>query len=715
MIFLNPAVLFGLLAASIPVLIHLLNLRKLKRIEFSTLAFLKELQKNKIRKIKLKQWLLLALRMLIILFLVTAFARPTLKGIAIGGTTSAAKTTAVFILDNTPSMSVVDSKGSYLNQAKAVVKQLLGQLQEGDDAVLILVSDHSGREVKTTTNLADFQKQVDAVKISDESGYLNDAIVKAAKVLSQSQNFNKEIYLLSDFQQGRLAAPGSISNLGQLLSDKVRLYAFNFSGKEVFNLGIDQLRLNTQIFEKDKPVNFAATVTNYSSQPVSNLVVSLFVNGERSAQQSIKLNPGESKIADLDAAVKSSGYIGAFAEIEDDEILQDNRRYTNFFIPKEIPVVVFSDDPSDSRFVNIALAAANLSGNQSESESVLKITQKSLNQISSLDLSQFDVVIIIGTGSGNSNLSGLDRLKTYVDNGGSILLMPGGNSTLQSFQQFANGLNIPSPTGISGKINSTSGIRFDKVDFNHPVFKDIFSSSNKKNIESPDIYYHFKINPEGKGGSIISLADGSSFMTEYKIGKGKIFCFNTAPVLSWSNFPLKGIFAPLMNKSIFYLASKNESISETVAGEPVLINLRNNASPQIKIVRPDKTEDFINLQNEPSSNYYEYKKTELAGNYLVYSGSKLIDEFSVNLDPQESVVKYISTAEFEDYLKKINFKGKFINVEKNEDPAKVVMQSRFGSELWRYFLVIAILLALVEMAVAKNAKKELVQTTAAHT
>jgi uncharacterized membrane protein len=95
MTFLNPAILFGLLAASIPILIHLLNLRKLKKIEFSTLIFLKELQKNKIRKIKIKQWLLLLLRVLLILFIVLAFARPTLKSIAIGGTASTAKTSAV--------------------------------------------------------------------------------------------------------------------------------------------------------------------------------------------------------------------------------------------------------------------------------------------------------------------------------------------------------------------------------------------------------------------------------------------------------------------------------------------------------------------------------------------------------------------------------------------------------------------------------------------
>ena len=248
MLFLNPAVLFGLLAASIPVLIHLLNLRKLKRIEFSTLAFLKELQKNKIRKIKLKQWLLLALRVLIILFLVMAFARPTIKGIAIGGTTSAAKTTAVFILDDTFSMSVVDANGSYLNQAKSMILELLKELQEGDDAALVLVSDKSNREIKTTGNLAAFEKEVNSVQISYASGLLHNAIVKAAKILGESKNFNKEIYILSDFQSGRLYDAGTLSDLSELLNENVRLYTFNYSGKEVFNLGIDRLKIDNQIF-----------------------------------------------------------------------------------------------------------------------------------------------------------------------------------------------------------------------------------------------------------------------------------------------------------------------------------------------------------------------------------------------------------------------------------------------------------------------------------
>ncbi|HED05466.1 MAG TPA: VWA domain-containing protein [Ignavibacteria bacterium] len=359
MIFLNPAILFGLLAASIPVLIHLFNLRKLKKVEFSTLAFLKELQKNKIRKIKLKQWILLVLRVLIILFLVTAFARPTLKGVAIGGTTSAAKTTAVFILDNTFSMSVINSKGSYLNQAKATINKLLSQLQEGDEAALVLVSDHWKKPPKTTGNLTQFKKEINNVRISDASGTLNNAIIKAGEILSNSQNFNKEIYIFSDFQAGRLYNPGSLSDLGKILNNKIRLYTFDYSSKKIFNLGIDDIKLNTQILEKDKPVDFSITLTNYSEQKANNTVVSLYINGKRSSQQSVSLTPGQSKILSMQAVINATGFVNAFAEIEDDDILQDNKRYINFYIPKEIPVIIFSKDNHNSRFIYLALTAGD--------------------------------------------------------------------------------------------------------------------------------------------------------------------------------------------------------------------------------------------------------------------------------------------------------------------------------------------------------------------
>jgi hypothetical protein len=701
MIFLNPIVLFGLLAASIPVLIHLLNLRKLKKIDFSTLTFLKELQKNKIRKIKIKQLLLLALRVMIILFVVLAFARPTLKGISIGGASSAAKTTAVFILDNTFSMSVVDNNGSYLNQAKETIKVLLNQLQEGDEAALILLSnppsnDAGTSEIRPTSNLADFKKQVENVDISYYSGNLNDAIVKAAKILSHSQNFNKEIYVLSDFQKDRIYEQSALSNLSEILNDKVKLYAFNYSGKEVFNIGIDNLKVNTQIFEKDKPVNFSVTVTNYSSKPAENTVVSLFINNERSAQQSVNLNPGETKILNMESSVTSTGYVNAFVEIEDDDILQDNKRFTSFYIPEEIPVGVFTGEPQDAKFVNLALTAGE--------DSTLKITERNINQISSFDLNQFDVLILIGI----DNFNNFTSIKSFINNGGGLFLMPGMNSSLENFRNALQTIGLPEPDGTVGKINTKhNAVTFENVALNHPVFLNIFSKDKKK-IESPEIYYHYKINTGVKGRDIISLVDGTSFLSEYKIGKGRVFLLNTAPVLSWTNFPLKSIFVPLINKSVFYLASKDKTENEHLVNSSINIDVSDQSLPQIKIDRPNKSEEYINLKEENNPNYVIYNNTSLPGNYMVYSGNKMIDDFAINTNPLESVTKYLNNDEFKEYLDKIDFKGQYIEVGKQDDPAKIIMQSRFGSELWKYFLLIALILALIEMIIARSAKRETV-------
>ncbi|MGE5810246.1 MAG: hypothetical protein ACM339_02000, partial [Ignavibacteria bacterium] len=87
---------------------------------------------------------------------------------------------------------------------------------------------------------------------------------------------------------------------------------------------------------------------------------------------------------------------------------------------------------------------------------------------------------------------------------------------------------------------------------------------------------------------------------------------------------------------------------------------------------------------------------------------KIYSMFPVNADPSESVLKYLSSSEFQDYLKKIKFKGIYIEIKRNQNPAEVVLQARFGSELWKYALFAAVLLAFIEMAVARSSKKEIV-------
>jgi hypothetical protein len=211
----------------------------------------------------------------------------------------------------------------------------------------------------------------------------------------------------------------------------------------------------------------------------------------------------------------------------------------------------------------------------------------------------------------------------------------------------------------------------------------------------------------GKGKSIISLLDGSSFLSEYDFERGKIFVFNVSPVLDWSDFPVKSIFAPLIYKSVVYLSAEDRSEAEYIVGEPLNIDISRKILPIIKVVRPDRSEDLINL-NGKDSDLFNYSKTFVSGNYKIYSGADLLETISVNTDPLESNVNYISDDEFEEYLEEINFKGSHIKITKGEDPITLILQARFGSELWRYFLIAAFLLALIEMTIARSAKKELV-------
>ncbi|MFB3055537.1 MAG: BatA domain-containing protein, partial [Ignavibacteriaceae bacterium] len=540
MTFLNPAILFGLAAATIPVIIHLLNLRKLKKIDFSTLIFLKELQKNKIRRVKLKQWLLLALRVLIILLIVTAFARPTLEGISIGGTTSAAKTTALFILDDSFSMSVVDQNGSYINQAKQTIKELLNNLEEGDEAGLILVSGDTEGELPVTTNIISVVEKLKNINVSNASGTINSALIEASNLILESKNFNKEIYILSDFQKDRIAIKQNLTDLSQVLNEQVKLYSFNYSGKEVYNIGISKLKVITKIFEINKPISFEATVTNYSDQTVNNIVVSLFIGGKRSAQKSIDLVLNEAKIVQLEGTTNENGFVDVIVQIEDDEVSVDNKRFSSIFIPEKISVLLLYDKFNDIRFVKHALQSAADTGN-------LELYERPLNKLSTIKLNKYDAVIIIGS----KVIDRSDDLRKYLADGGGLIIFPSSKPELTEFGEILASLKLPQAKDLifnSEQINKT--VDFEKVDYDHPLLQNIFRDEQKKEIESPIIQNYYKFSPMGKGRSIISLLDGSSFLSEYDFGRGKIFVFNVSPVLEWSDFPIKSIFAPLIYKSV---------------------------------------------------------------------------------------------------------------------------------------------------------------------
>jgi len=305
----------------------------------------------------------------------------------------------------------------------------------------------------------------------------------------------------------------------------------------------------------------------------------------------------------------------------------------------------------------------------------------------------------------------LKRLNDFINSGGGLLLLPGNSINEKDFNNILSNLSITANvTALGTKLANDNYTVFDKVDFEHPVFENIFSKKNKNEIDSPNILYHFNIDYKDIVKKIISLNDNSSFLTELKIGEGKVIIFNTAPSLEWSNFPIKGIFAPLLNKSIYYLASEDNSINNFIAGNEIKIKA-GNYKGLIEIIKPNKASEFITLDDKSNYNFVNYSSADQTGFYNVRNKKDTISVFSVNTNPAESQQEYLNDDQIEDYLNKINFTGKYISIDKSEEIISVIQKARFGSEFWKILIIIALILALIEMLVSKSSKRDIAEIT----
>lgn len=693
MTFLNPAILIGLLAATIPIIIHLLNLKKLKTVEFSTLMFLKELQKNKIRKIKIKQWLLLLLRVFIITFIVLSFARPTLQGLSIAGVTSIAKTTSVFLIDNTFSMSVIDQNGSFFNQAKDITEKIFSLQQDGDEVFINFIAADSISTLNA--NSLDFLNSIKSSNVSLLKPDLKQNLISAAEFVNKSKNFNREIFLFSDFQKNLFPSEQEKNDFSELFNDRVKIYSIPFKKDDIFNLSIDEAKPENQIIQKGSTLSFIVTVTNHSQQNLQNRVLSLFINGKRVAQKSFNINANETQKINIETTLYSDGQINIHTEIESDDIEHDNSYYLVLNVPDKISVLLLRNEVANPDFLKLAL--------QTLPKEKITIEERETSRSSTIQLNDHDIIILV-----SDYYENIFQLKNYIEQGGSLLIIPPSKTNFNNFNGLISNLGFGKFDSFISKENKVN-LQFDKVDFEHPIFKDLFSNNQQKKIDSPIFTQSLK-NSVLSGIPIITLSDNSRFLIENKIGKGKVFLFNSAFNTEWNDFPIKSIFAPLVVKSLFYLSQKDFSSYQLVAGEEFVLEINKINSPRIIIKRPDGTEDYFQL-NEISSDVLRYKKTNLAGVYNVISNDQIIIGFSVNHHPSESKQEYLSTVEFEKFLESLNFNGQLIEIKPNKNPLENINQSRFGTELWKLFVLLAIITAIIEMIISRNTKKEIQSLT----
>jgi hypothetical protein len=719
--FLNPLILFGLAAAAIPVLLHLFNLRKLQRIEFSTLAFLKELQKTRIRRLKLRQLLLLFLRTLLIVLIVTAFSRPTIKTSAFGGVHAQARTSAVIIIDNAYSMTSTDEQGQLLKQAKEGASGILQLMKEGDDVSILRVSDAStspaNGTVMPTRDVSVAQAAIQTVEPSYRHGTLEEALRHAASLLSTSKNPNKEVYVFSDFKRGNLDNEPALRRTEGSVPGDVRFYFFPLGNKTRQNLGVTSVTIENALFGVGKPLSLKVRVNNWGDQDVRNDVVSVFLNGARVAEKSIDILAQNSSETTFGLMPTRTGYQDGSVEIQDDDLEYDNHRSFCVDIPAQMRMLLVGSQ-ADLRFVRLALSAQ-----PTEGESVIKLSTIAPDRLSTNEIDGADVILFANV----KNLTSAQQLqiRTFVESGGGLMFFPGSGTDSASFRSvWADNLGIPpvsSVRKIQQRGNQTSSvIEFDRIDFRHPVFAGMFGeeqlkqesrqkdiSSPSRSLESPAIHSYVQYLTNLHSIPIITLSDGSPFVMEQRLENGVIMVFGVSATTDWSDFPLKGLFVPLLHSAATYAAQRNAITPEVTAGNEVVLSFRNQGIEKVMVQNPMKVDIAGDVQRSTRGGTLHFRETSLPGIYSVRSGSTLLRKFVVTLDARESNTSRASSKEIDVMLGRLDIPVKSVETFQQRASAKeAIVQSRVGLELWKYFVATALLVALLESVISRTGRKE---------
>lgn len=716
MTFLNPFVLFGLAAAAIPILIHLLNQRNLPTIEFSTLSFLKEMQRNKIRKIKIRQWLLLLLRTLLILALVLAFSRPALQG-TIGFIGSHAKTSMFIILDNTASMELHNEQGKYLAQVKTKAQELLSLMQEGDDAVVLRLSDvASPLHATLTYDRATLNKTIGETEISYKRRTIEDALRIISQLLPQSQNINKEVYVLTDGQRSTFFAETSSKEQEQLYAKNISLFVLACAAFQPENAGIETITIPPSILLIQKPVSVFARIRNYGENSFRNRLVSLEIDGKRVMQKSSSVEGGKASSVEFSFTPQHSGFISGKVQLEDDDFPEDNNYYFALYIPKQLQLLMITPSAGESQYISAALSVF-----EQQNSSTVTVQTISPAQFSERSVENKDVLILCGVQELSQKQQRL--LQHYAASGGGILFFPSQDTVVSDYGKVLNGINLSAGKLRRAMGNNGNGFTFQTIDAEFPIFRGMFKESKKeilKNILSPSITTILYF-PNASVHPVISLSDGTPFLWSTEMRRGKIIGFSVPAVPSWSDFPLNSSFLPFLHQSLLYLATganettvnENRSLADNV--EISSNNFRGTRTaflPSVVIRDPNNQETIVQTSRTLDSlaaisSLFEFRNTSVPGIYTVLEAKDTIYSFAENINRKESETELSSEKEIKTMAEKLGFSASAISfLQPKESVSERVLQSRFGIELWKYFLFLACILAVVEMIIGREPKQE---------
>ena len=702
MTFLAPLFLLGALAVAIPIIIHFLNLRKPNKVSFSTLAFFRELQKSTIKRLKIKRLLLLAVRIALIIMLAMALARPFLPP---GWSDSTDRTPVLygFIVDNGIGMDRIDADGPYLDRVKDLVGEIISNALPSDR--FVIMNTH-GEHIRTGVLSA--EKAVSTLQSLEISRTGNQSGSRISEMLSTLKTWSdgpKVLYRVTT--SDGVARDFAKFNPYDTELDGVVVNYVTLGRAATSNTVVTGLSLPGTVSGPGRPLQLEVTLSNLGNQAVFNQFVSLEVQGNPSGQHQINLEPGDSRSVLFEMIPPTSGSITGRILLEGDQFQPDNIHYFSILVPETRNVLLISDaDGAEGSYVRAVLGAAE------QIQGRIRVQQANSNNYSSLGSPEaFDVVILSAVPRPGDDIQ--EALVRAVQSGTGLVIFPSERADVTLYNRFFSRLNIGQINGFRGDYGSFEPVaRVDRIRDGHPIIDEIFIRQENEDVRItlPSVFYNliFDTSTRSPGLTVLQSELGDPLLIDHRFGNGRVLISAIGADPGWSSFPGNALFAPVFYRTILHAMSTDRggllrhTLGTTFDRE---FNMRGE-----RIVMTGDQSDYLPAISSTVSGgtRLEYPAVEWEpGIYRIRSESA---EFSIasNFDISESDFYTLSDENTFELLS-LNieqFQVFGLNEDSYEQTLNSLSASGFGSEIWYWFIILAIMLLIIELAISRWYKAE---------
>ncbi len=677
--------MLGWLAAlAAPIVIHLWSKRKHREISWAAMEYLLAAAKQQTRRLFFEQWLLLAIRTLLIAMVVLAVAQPYIQrprfAISAGGHSH-----RVLVLDGSFSMGYRANEKTRFDQAKEISRQIVNDSLPGDVFTLVLMSAPPQVIVATpTSERSEIEHEIDILRLPQMPAHLPATIEAVRQLAETAQHDNPrlvetDVYFLTDLQRATWApalsasASAEFSRQAEALSQMATVSVIDVGQPITENLAVTSLRAVDPLMIVGHSVRFEAQLKNFGRQARDSQAVELFVDGRRIEQKEIMIAADTTSSVSFTYRFDRPGDHAIEVRAEGDALEIDNHRFFAARVRQAIHVLCIDGRPSGVPFHGAAdyLAAALSPQDQAATRSLMQPEIASENAITDRDLRAYDCVVLCNVAQFTA--AEVRVLDAYLHGGGNLMFFLGDQVLADRYNQELGGVGqgraaapriLPAQLGA---IRDGRQSRLDPLGFQHPIVQPFRGRGEAALVTTPILkYYKLTLAKNSTASTVLAMANGDPLIVEASIHRGRVVIVATAaePRTSWTAMPLLPSFVPLVQEIVAWCVGGNWQRANVLTGEPLdLLTAGSVTDGPLFMQTPDGRSQPVPLHATAGTEALRYGDTTQSGIYVARLGVSHSKDFAVNVDTAESDLTPISPEE----LRKDVWPGISLNDQTSQD------------------------------------------------